>query len=65
MKKCKKCPYKNRCNDECYGENPCDFAKSFDKLQKKIDRLTKENESLKADKESLQGRLNAVLNPDF
>lgn len=53
MKKNTLCPYKRHCNNECYGENPCDFAKSFDRLQRKIDRLTKENESLKADRESL------------
>lgn len=65
MKKNKLCPYKRHCSNECYGESPCDFAKSFDKLQRKIDRLTKENESLKADKESLQNRLNTILNPNF
>lgn len=41
------CPYRRLCRDECYGENPCSFAKAFDGLQKKIDRLEKENKRLK------------------
>lgn len=47
--KCKLCPRKRVCRDECYGENPCDFALAFDKLARKIDRKTVCIESLKAD----------------
>lgn len=42
MKKCKYCPYKKHCCNECYGENPCDFAKAFDRMGKKIEKLEKE-----------------------
>lgn len=37
MKKCKLCPYRRTCKDECYGENPCSFAKAFDALGKKLE----------------------------
>lgn len=47
--KCKLCPRKRVCRDECYGENPCDFALSFDRLARKIDIKTVCIESLRAD----------------
>ena len=47
MKKNKACPMKRVCRDECYGENPCCFAKAFDGLQRKVNRLQEENKSLK------------------
>lgn len=65
MKKNKLCPYKKHCRDECYGENPCSFAKAFDGLQRKIDRLKAENQELKADNENLNKRLDCLMNPDF
>lgn len=34
----KLCPYRKRCADTCYGENPCDFALAFDDLSKKLER---------------------------
>lgn len=37
MAKCKLCPRRKVCKDECYGENPCDFAVAFDRLGRKID----------------------------
>lgn len=64
-KRNKLCHYRGHCNDACYGENSCDFAKAFDRLQKKIDRLTAENQNLKAENESLSTRLNTILNPNF
>lgn len=47
--KCKMCPYKKTCRDECYGENPCDFALAFDKLARTIDLKTVCIESLRAE----------------
>lgn len=47
--KCKLCPMKKHCKDECYGENPCAFALAFDNLGRKIDRKTVCIESLKAE----------------
>lgn len=41
------CPYKRVCRDECYGDNPCCFAKAFDGLNKKLQNLKRENERLK------------------
>lgn len=45
--KCKHCPQRKHCKDECYGENPCDFALAFDKLARRIDLKTVCIESLK------------------
>ena len=45
--KCKHCPQRKYCKDECYGENPCDFALAFDKLARRIDLKTVCIESLK------------------
>ena len=64
-KRNKLCPYKRHCHDACYGENPCNFAKTFDGLQKKIDRLTTENRNLKVENELLSRRLDVLLNPNF
>lgn len=36
MAKCKTCPHRKTCRNECYGENPCDFALAFDRLSRKI-----------------------------
>lgn len=36
MAKCKTCPHKKICRNECYGENPCNFALAFDRLARKI-----------------------------
>lgn len=47
MSKCKFCPMKRHCKDECYGENPCDFALAFDRLAHKLDLKTVCIESLK------------------
>ena len=52
MKKCKLCPQKKHCNNECYGEYPCEFAVAFDRLARKIDLKTACIESLKADLEA-------------
>lgn len=65
MKKCKLCPYRRHCRNECYGENPCVFAKAFDGLQKKNERLKAENLRLKAENEDLSRRLDDVLHPAF
>ena len=64
-KRNKLCPYKRYCQDTCYGERPCDFAKAFDGLQKKIDRLKTENQNLKAENEQMSRRLDTLLNPNF
>ena len=50
--KCKLCPRKRVCHDECYGENPCDFAVAFDKLARKLDLKTVCIESLKSELEN-------------
>ena len=47
MSKCKHCPQRKFCKDECYGENPCDFALAFDRLAHKLDLKTVCVESLK------------------
>lgn len=49
MKKCKHCPMKKHCKDECYGENPCAFALAFDKLARRIDLKTRRIKSLNVD----------------
>lgn len=49
MKKCKHCPMKKHCKDECYGENPCAFAIAFDNLARRIDLKTVCIESLRAE----------------
>ena len=36
MAKCKYCPCRRTCRDECYGDNPCEFATAFDKLGTKL-----------------------------
>lgn len=36
MAKCKDCPHKKTCRDECYGDNPCDFALAYDRLARKV-----------------------------
>lgn len=51
MKKCKPCPYRRTCKDECYGENPCSFAKAFDALGKKLDLKTVCIESLRSQRD--------------
>ncbi len=51
MKKCKLCPYRKTCKDECYGENPCSFAKAFDALGKKLDLKTVCIESLRSQRD--------------
>lgn len=35
MAKCTTCPHWRTCRDECYGDNPCDFAVAFDRLSRK------------------------------
>lgn len=57
MKKNKFCPYKKHCHDECYGENPCSFAKAFDGMQKKIDNLKAQNVKLVEENEKLRERV--------
>lgn len=47
MEKCKGCPRKKICRDECYGDNPCDFAKAFDAMTRKIDRRDSTIQKLK------------------
>lgn len=37
MAKCKACPHKKTCRDECYGENPCHFAWAYDRLTRKVE----------------------------
>ncbi len=37
MAKCRACPHKKTCRDECYGENPCDFAQAYDRLTRKVE----------------------------
>lgn len=51
------CPYKKVCRDICYGENPCEFAKAFDGLAKKIDLKTVCIESLRAENAALKAQL--------
>lgn len=35
MAKCMTCPHWQTCQEECYGDNPCDFATAFDRLSRK------------------------------
>lgn len=51
MAKCKACPYKKTCKNECYGENPCSFAKAFDNLGKKLGLKTACIESLRSQRD--------------
>lgn len=37
MAKCKSCPHKKTCKNECYGENPCEFALAYDWLTRKVE----------------------------
>lgn len=57
MGKCKLCPRKRVCRDECYGSNPCCFALAFDSLARKLDRKTVCIESLKADIEKAKAEV--------
>lgn len=50
------CPYKNFCTSECYGENPCEFAKKFDDIKRKLDKQRAENRVLKEEINSLRVR---------
>ncbi len=36
MKRCRLCPYRKNCRDVCYGDAPCDFARAFDSLDRKL-----------------------------
>ena len=36
MKRCRQCPYRKNCRDVCYGDTPCDFARAFDSLDRKL-----------------------------
>ncbi len=54
MAKCKQCPYKRTCRNECYGEQPCDFALAFDRLAHKLDLKTACVASLQADRAELR-----------
>jgi hypothetical protein len=36
MKRCRLCPYRKHCRDVCYGDAPCDFARAFDSLDRKL-----------------------------
>ena len=65
MAKCKLCPYKKTCRDECYGESPCSFAKAFDNLARKIDLKTACIESLKNENEKLKSKVESLQNPQF
>ncbi len=57
----RQCPYRGHCSNECYGENPCDFALKFDKMQKKINRLIDKNAALKKENEELNRRLKTIV----
>ena len=52
MAKCKACPHKKTCRNECYGENPCDIALAYDRLIRKVeirdDLLQKQSDELGA-----------------
>lgn len=50
----KLCPYKKVCHDECYGEQPCDFAKTFDRLAHELDLRQVAIESLRAERDALR-----------
>lgn len=54
MSKCKLCPHKRTCRDACYGDNPCDFAKAFDRLGARIDLKEVCIQSLKAERDAAQ-----------
>lgn len=57
MKKCKHCPMKKHCKDECYGENPCAFALTFDNLARRIDLKTVCIQSLRADLQKMNDKI--------
>lgn len=61
----RQCPYRQHCSNECYGENPCDFAVKFDQMQKKINRLTEKNGALEAENKALRDRVETLLHPNF
>lgn len=68
--KCKMCPRQRICSDECYGENPCDFALAFDRIGKRIDLKTACVESLREEQDERQKTMperrifgDYVLNP--
>jgi len=46
MAKCKFCPCEKTCRCECYGENPCEFAKAFDRIEQKIVSLRSDHDEL-------------------
>lgn len=52
------CPYRGHCSNECYGENPCDFALKFDRMQAKITRLEKRNSKLTQEVEATENHRN-------
>lgn len=54
MAKCKLCPRKRVCRDECYGELPCDFALAFDRLAHKLDLKAVCLASVQADRTELR-----------
>ena len=51
MKKCKLCPRKKVCRDECYGENPCEFAKTYDRLGTRLVSKTVSIQSLRSERD--------------
>ncbi len=57
MKKCKLCPCRKTCKDECYGENTCDFAKAFDRLGHKLDLKTVCIESLRDERDKAKEKV--------
>lgn len=57
MEKCKLCPRKKVCQDECYGENPCDFATAFDRLGRDLDLKTVCIESLRDERDKAKAKV--------
>lgn len=53
-KKCKLCPRKATCSDECYGEFPCEFAAEFEKLARSIAVQQQIIHDLSAENKALQ-----------
>lgn len=59
MAKCKMCPRWRVCRDECYGENPCDFALVFDQIEKRLGLKETCIESLRSERDEALERVPA------
>ena len=52
----KLCPDRKVCRCECYGENPCEFSKAFDRIARKLDLRQVAIDSLRAEQDATAER---------